>query len=108
LALLTIRTSAQGTASEFFVTFAVLFFGLRRFGVMFSRMHTEQSAALNQLLAAMTVTQETVITDAMRAIWHHMHQKTPDEFFRRQAHRFDLVAIPVVFPFKLDLITLDI
>jgi hypothetical protein len=66
-------TLTQGTASEFFVTLAVVLFDLGQFGVLFDGVHTKQPAALRQLLVAMTVPQETVITDAMKATWHHMH-----------------------------------
>ena len=66
-------TLAQGTASKFFVTLAVFLFGLGLARMMFDGVHTKQSAALSQLLAAMTVPQKTVITDAMKATWHHMH-----------------------------------
>jgi hypothetical protein len=67
------RTLAQGTASEFFVTLAVFLFGFGLFRVMFDGVHTKQSAALSQFLATMTVPQKTVITDAMKSTWHHMH-----------------------------------
>jgi hypothetical protein len=66
-------TLAQRTASEFFVTVVVFPFELGRFGVIFDRVHTKQSATVRQFLAAMTVPQETVITDAMKATWQHMN-----------------------------------
>lgn len=53
----------------------------------------------------MAVPQKTVVADAMKAVRHDMHQKAPDEFSGRQGHDFDLVAIPVVLPFELNLIS---
>jgi len=99
------RTLTQRTAGEFFITFAVFLFRFGRFRGAFGRLHTEQPAALSQLVAPMAVPQKAVVADAMKAVGHDMHQKAPDEFSGGQGHGFDLVAIPVVLPFELNLIS---
>ena len=102
------RALAQGTTGEFFVTLAVFLFRRGRVRVVLGHPHAEQPAALGQFFVAITIPQEPVVADAMKAVWHYMHQKAADEFIGGQDHRFDLVAIPVIFPSKLDLICFDV
>ena len=102
------RALAQGATGEFFVTLAVFLFRPGRVRVALGHPHAEQPAALGQFFLAITIPQKPVIADAMKAVWHHMHQKAADEFIGGQGHRFDLVAIPVILPSELDLIRFDV
>ncbi len=107
VALPALGTLAERTASEVFVTVAVVCFR-HRFGViLFDLRHAEQVAAHSELFLTVAVSQKPVIANAPEPV-QQQQQETPDEFPGAEGHRFDLVASAIVFPLEPDLIVFDV
>src|SRR3954469_22588607 len=68
------------------------------------RANREQPAAQGEFLGTMTIAEETVMADAMKAVRQGMQQETPNELIGRQGHHLALVVMPVIAPAKADLI----
>src|SRR4051794_18303101 len=52
----------------------------------------------------MTIAEETVMADAMKAVRQGVQQETPNELIGRQGHHLALVVMPVIAPTEADLI----
>src|SRR3954454_19015895 len=51
----------------------------------------------------MTITEETVMADAMKAVRQGVQQETSNELIGRQGHHLALVVMPIIAPAKADL-----
>src|SRR3954465_13644695 len=51
----------------------------------------------------MTIAEETVMADAMKAVRQGMQQETPNELIGRQGHHLALAVMPVIAPTEADL-----
>src|SRR3954453_14588103 len=52
----------------------------------------------------MTIAEETVMADAMKAVRQGVQQETPNELIGHQGHHLALVVMPVIAPAEADLI----
>src|SRR3954452_4476920 len=52
----------------------------------------------------MTIAEETVMADAMKAVRQGVQQETPNELICRQGHHLALVVMPVIAPAEADLL----
>src|SRR5215213_8110023 len=52
----------------------------------------------------MTIAEETVMADAMEAVWQGVQQETPNELIGRQGHHLALAVMPVITPAEADLL----
>src|SRR5689334_18704092 len=68
------------------------------------RANREQPAAKGEFLGTMTIAEETVMADAMKAMRQGVQQETPNELIGRQGHHLALVVMPIITPAKADLI----
>src|SRR3954453_12244988 len=67
------------------------------------RADRKQPAAKGEFLGAMTIAEETVMADAMKAVRQGMQQETPNELIGRQGHHLALAVMPVIAPTEADL-----
>src|ERR1700733_1431461 len=60
--------------------------------------HPEQLSALRELLGAMAVAEESVVTNAVEPVRQHVDQEAADEFPTFQGHGFLAVAVSIILP----------
>jgi len=60
--------------------------------------HTEQITAEREFLFSVTVTEEAVVADALKALRWDMEQEATDEFRGTEGHCTDAAAVPVILP----------
>ena len=72
--------------------------------------HGQQASAERELVGAMAVRQEAVVTNAMEAIRQHVQEEAAYELGDRDAHDFVLVTatLPVVLPAEANVGLIDI
>src|ERR1700735_2728260 len=65
--------------------------------------HPEKLSALRELLGAMAVAEESVVTNAVEPVRQHVDQEAADEFPTFQGHGFLAVAVSIILPAEADL-----
>jgi hypothetical protein len=68
------------------------------------RAYREQPAAKGKFLGAMTIAEETVMADAMKAVRQGVQQETPNELIGRQGHHLALAVMPIITPAEADVL----
>src|SRR6185312_14846728 len=63
----------------------------------------EQLAAERQLVGAVTVGEEAVVTDAMEAVRQGVQQEAADELIDAEAHDLRLAVVAIVLPTESDI-----
>src|SRR5260370_16987120 len=90
-------TFPKGNAAQLLSLVAIIgpFFRFRR-GI--GLLHSEQFAAVGELLLAVAVAQETVVADTLKSLGQDMDEKTPDELPGVERHPLLSSALPLLLP----------
>jgi hypothetical protein len=68
-----------------------------------NRGRRQQLAAKCNLIGAVAVGEQAVVTDAMEAVWQDVHQKAPNELTGLECHHFALAVLAIILPAKAEL-----
>ena len=74
------------------------------------RAHGQQASAERELVGAMAVRQQAVVTNTMEAIWQHVEEEAAHKLGDRDPHDFVLVTttLPLVLPAEANVGFIDI
>src|SRR6266699_3254539 len=102
------RAFPQRVTRELLVSITIVLAWLRLGRAFVGRSHAQKLAAMLQLLFAVSIAQEPVITNAVESTGENVEEESPDELLGRERHDFLLIVVAVVVPIERNLAFFDI
>ena len=85
----------QRTPGEFLVPLSIVLLEVTA-GLV--EWHSQQLTAQSKLSPPATIGKETVVANALKALWQNVHQETPHELLGGESHGLALVVVAIVLP----------
>ena len=93
-----VRAEQQIAATQFLIALLIVALELQNW-----LRHSQQFSTMGQVLRAVAIGEKPVVADALKIIWKHMQQETPQELIGGQRHQLLLVLVLVILVDERDL-----